>query len=297
MKHLAPAALLAFTMAVSGNCRLCLYGPDNMVFDRSGNVYLVDTDHRQHSRVLKLSPDGAVLGDWRVFAQAPGDRNGPEGIAIDSAGEVFVTDAGRQRVLVLSPQGALLRMVGASPASFPDLGHIAIDGDNNVYIAQAGPNLIEKFASDGRLVGSWQLERSPLGPAAFAGPQTIAARADGTVVVEHWPMRRVDVFSPAGQLIFAFGHKGADRGGFMETAGLAVDRAGNIYVADIALHRVQKFDSQGRWVATIGNSPEDNLFGEGPGSVAVDRDGNLYSADGSSVVKYAQDGTVLARWQ
>jgi sugar lactone lactonase YvrE len=83
----------------------------------------------------------------------------------------------------------------------------------------------------------------------------------------------------------------------METAGLAVDRAGDIYVADIGLHRVQKFDPRGRWLAVIGNLPGSALFSDGPGSVAVDSDENLYSADGSSLVKYAQDGTVLARWQ
>jgi hypothetical protein len=80
-------------------CSLCLYGPDNMVFEGRGRIYLVDTDHESRSRILELSADGKKLADWRVFTDAPHSRNGPEGIALDRTGDVLVTDAGAQRFI------------------------------------------------------------------------------------------------------------------------------------------------------------------------------------------------------
>jgi DNA-binding beta-propeller fold protein YncE len=267
-----------------------------MVFDRVGNVYLVDTDQKANSRVLKLSPDGKKLAEWRVFAYTAGVRNGPEGIAVAHNGDFLVTDAGAGRVLELTPDGRIYGTLGGPKQTFTDLGHIAVDRDGNVYVAQAEPNSIQVFSAEGTLVTTWHRDR---GSAAdqWGGPESIAVLGGNDLVVEDWHNRRIEILSAQGRTIQIFGRAGRGPGEFVDTAGLYVDSAGRIYVADIALHRIQIFDRNGDLVSSIANTQDHHLFDVGPGGVAVDEFGNFYSPDGLSIVKYSLEGRLLARWR
>jgi len=276
-------------------CTICFYGPDNMVFDGAGNVYVTDTDGKQRSRLVELSPDGRVLGQWHVFANGSGNRFGPEGIGRTAKGTILVTDAGSEHILELSPGGTLQGNFGGADRTFPDLGHIAVDLAGNVYVSQAAPNTIQKFAADGTLLATWHRQRGA-GAGEWGGPETIAAQPNGNVVLEDWRNRRIEILDPSGNTVASFGGAGKALGQFTNTAGLGTDAEGNIYVADAALHRVQKFDSHGRFVKVIANTPATLVFEEGPSAVAIDSNGNLYSPDGVSIVKYTQDGALLMRW-
>ena len=94
------------------DCQLCFYGLENMVFDRAGVIYITDTNHKNESRVLKLSKDGNRLNEWHLFEAVPGKRSGPEGIAMDGAGNLYVTDGGSRSVLKVSPAGEILMRIG-----------------------------------------------------------------------------------------------------------------------------------------------------------------------------------------
>lgn len=277
-------------------CAICFYGPDNMVFDRAGNVYVTDTDGGSHSRLVKLSPGGRLLSQWHVFVAGSGGRNGPEGIAMAADGTILVTDAASKHILKISPAGAPIGTFGGTTGSFSDLGHVAISDAGDVYVSQAQPNTIEKFAADGILTATWHRPRGA-GAAQWGGPETIAVQPNENLVVEDWRNHRVEILDPSGKTIVVFGHAGRGPGEFVNTAGLGTDDDGNIYVADEALHRVQKFDAQGRLVRIIANTAESLLFETGPSAVAVDHRGDLYSPDGLSLVKYTQDGKLLARWR
>lgn len=282
-------------MAISAgptSCTLCLFGPDNMVFDHAGHIYLTDTDSKRHSRLLELSSTGSVLKQWNVFTMRAGARNGPEGIALTKDGTILVTDGGASRILAIQPNSTVVRTFAAD-APFEDLGHLAVDSKGNVYVAEAAPTQIYKFSSSGHLLARW---RRPKGKGAndWSGPQTIAVQPNDNVVIEDWANRRIQILSPSGQTLTTFGGPGRTPGHFLVSAGLAVNSRGNIYVADIALHRLQEFDRNGRFVRVIPSNKRP-LFTEGPSAVAVDRTGNLYVADGQSVLKLSTNGTPLAR--
>jgi DNA-binding beta-propeller fold protein YncE len=208
----------------------------------------------------------------------------------------LVTDAGAGRVLELAPDGRIDGALGGPNERFTDLGHIAVDRDGNIYVAQAAPNSIQVFSPQGKLVTTWHRDR---GSAAdqWGGPESIAVLGGNDLVVEDWHNRRIEILSSEGETIRIFGRAGRGPGEFVDTAGLYVDSAGRIYVADIALHRIQIFDRNGNLVSTIANTQAHHLFDEGPGGVAVDEFGNLYSPDGLSIVKYSREGRLLARWR
>ena len=280
--------------ALAVACNLCLYGPDNMAFDAKGALYVTDSDGETHSRILRLADDGTVLWSWDQFAYVKGARNGPEGIAVDDAGMVFVTDGGASKVLELFPGGKIVRTLGNGAVRFTDLGHIAVDRTGNVYVAEAGPNSILKFSRAGTLLAQWHRAKGA-GAGEWGGPETIATQPTGNLVLEDWANRRIEILSSDGATVSIFGKAGRGPGEFLNSAGLGVDAQGNIYVADAALRRVQKFDSNGQFMSVVA---DERVFQYGgPTAVAIDSNGDLYSPDGKSIVKYSQHGNVLARWQ
>lgn len=282
-------------VAPSSPCRLCLYQPDNMAFDRRGNIYLVDTDHEHRSRVLKLSPAGLELADWRVFTDGPGTDNGPNGIAIDQNGNIYVPDGAAQRVLKLSAAGKVIRVFGPVKGSFKYV-HVTVDAGGDVYVVEPEQNAIEKFSPQGVLLARWYRERGS-GADQWHEPQTIAIGRDGTLVILDWGNDRIEVLSNSGATRLIFHAAGAPGEGLVSSSGACTDDSGDIYVADYQHGRVKEFDPKGHLLKTIGNHGEHRIFEHAPFSLACGRDGNLYSADGLSIVKYSKDGVVLARWR
>ena len=266
-----------------------------MVFDHAGNIYVTDTDNKTRSRLLELSADGKVRNQWRQFTFSPGARNGPEGLAITAGQTLLVTDGGASRILKIDRTRGVVGTFGTG-VRFEDLGHIAVDRNGNVYVAEAGPNLIYKFSSNGRLLSRWYRPKGS-GRDQWGGPETIAVQPNGNVVVEDWKNRRIEIVSSSGRTIKIFGGEGRSLGRFLLTAGIRVDSVGNIYVTDMALHRLQKFDVHGRFVRVIANTPQRRIFTNGPTAVAVDDTGAIYTPDGLSLLKLSQSGTVLSRWR
>jgi sugar lactone lactonase YvrE len=284
----------------NSSCELCFYRPDNMVFDAEGNAYITDSDHESRSRVLKVSPDGKKIAEWRVFKKVPGMRNGPEGIAIDHDGNILVTDGGPSRVLKVSPAGKVLGQIGDS-RMFSDLGHIAVGSSGNIYVSEAGPNTIQEFSPQGKRIAIWKSAKGS-GPQQWNGPETIAGRTDGTLIVEDTSNRRIDVLSPSGHILFSFVGANLEEG-------INVDHAGNIYAADWKPRRIQKFDASGNLLAIFKNNdsgvplftaiPQKDFSNgyPGPAGVTVDEHGNMYTVDGLTIVKLSLDGHLLARWR
>lgn len=277
------------------SCRLCLYQPDNMAFDAQGNVYLVDTDHKHRSRILKLSPTGKELADWRVFTDGPGSDNGPNGIAIDKEGNIYAPDGAAQRVLKLSPAGKVIQMFGPMKGSFKYI-HLAVDDGGDVYVVEPEQDAIEKFSSNGTLLARWHRQRGS-GVDQWHEPQTISVGKDGNLILLDWGNDRIEVLSPSGETRLTFRAAGAPDEGLVSSSGACTDRDGDIYVADYQRNRVKEYHSNGYLLKTIGNDGKRKIFAHAPFSIACGRDGNLYSADGLTVVKYSKDGVVLARWQ
>ncbi|HEX6809756.1 MAG TPA: NHL repeat-containing protein [Gemmatimonadaceae bacterium] len=278
-------------------CRLCLYGPDNMAFDTAGNVYLVDTDHKARSRVLKLSPEGRLLAEWHVFDSASGRNNGPDGIALDREGNIFVVDRGGVQILKLSPAGRVLAKFRGFPARAFDFGgHVAIGKQGEVYGVAAARNLTLKFSPQGNVVARWHRAQGP-GLDQWHNPETISVDNDGNLVIADWGNVRILTLSPNGHTVRAFAAVPNEPLNVSSVSGAVVGRDGNIYVADYQLLRIQEFTSHGRLLATIGNTPGNTLFEKAPNSIAIDPQGVLYATDGLSVVKFSRDGKLLARWQ
>ena len=60
-------------------------------------------------RVVRLSPDGAYLGEWGAPGTGPGQFHFPHSVAVDSQGRVYVADRENNRVQIFDAEGTYLK--------------------------------------------------------------------------------------------------------------------------------------------------------------------------------------------
>jgi hypothetical protein len=335
--------------------------PTGIAADAAGNVYVADPSN---SRVQKFDSTGHFLRMWGrdVVASGPGDTStdrfeicvagldtcqvgvtgdlggemtNPHSIAVDSEGNVYVSDSGNLRILKFNSAGTFLLAWGkdvvdngandgfeicdpsldtcqsGAPATGPG-GELA--GPNvisaaagSVYVTDGGDHgRIQKFDSNGHFLRMWGRDVVASGPGNTSDASfeicTIAANcktADGTM-------------GRAGELD--------------DTTGIAVDPAGDVYVGEINFfgRRVQKFDSNGNFLRLWGKNvvsagpgdtgtgpeicvagvdtcqhgesgPEAGALGS-PLGIATDAAGAVYIADGGRIQKFDSSGNFLRLW-
>jgi trimeric autotransporter adhesin len=229
--------------------------------DRSGNIYLSDTDHH---RVRKVAPGGTIStlagtgvagssGDGGPAAKA--QLNLPYGLAVDANGNVYVADAGNNCVRRISPDGTITTVAGTgAKGSAGDGGlavhaqlltprNLALDAAGNLYISEFEGQRVRKVGLNGAI-------------GAVAGTGVAGFRGDGGQAT-------------AAQLAYP--------------AGLAVDSAGALYIADSQNQRVRKVSAMGIITTVLGGSPATGLLT--PTTVAVDAWGTIYVGDQSHIVR------------
>jgi sugar lactone lactonase YvrE len=253
--------------------------------DEEGNAYIA---HRG-GNIVKLSPEGIMLATWSPeFSSSPG----PEGIAVDAGGRIYVSDSGRRRIMVLSPGGNLLTAWEVPGDSEPRHSHLlAVDGQGNVYMTHYRSNRVLKYSSTGKLLTEW---------AAYS-PTGVAADRDGNIyVVDHsYKTPAIQKYSATGRLLARVGEFGEQPGNLKNPERVAVDEQGNVYVSDGDNRRIQKLSPEGKPLAIW----QTGVFY--PAGLAVDRQGNIYvggwnksTADDSPyMIKISPEGRVLTVWR
>ncbi len=142
--------------------------PSGLAIDSSNNVYIADTFN---DRIRKVTTDGNIAtfagngdtgyaGDGGLATSAT--LNGPEGIAIDTQGNIYIADGTNNRVRKVTTDGKITTIAGSNtaggfsgdggPAVNALLNHprgVAVDGAGNVYIADCFNNRIRMITKDG----------------------------------------------------------------------------------------------------------------------------------------------------
>lgn len=280
------------TVAGPGQAGFGLDRPMGLAVDPAGNVYIADVGPPEtagHPQVLKVDPSGTmttVAGNGQTgFSGDGGPATSAElamspygliGLALDSAGNLFVADDGNRRVRKVDRSGKIATVAGN--------GRSGISGDGGpATSAQLGAvSGLAVNSSGGLLIAGGLSDRVRL-----VGPTGLVTTVAGSVRDPFCAGRDVgDCFNTGPN----FGGDGgpATMAKLATPTGLAVDSTGSIYIADTNNRRVRKVDSSGT-ITTVAGGPEGGFGGDGgPATqaelnvamgVATDSAGNLYVAD------------------
>lgn len=241
--------------------------------------------------------------------------NHPFGITVDAAGNVYIADQGNNVIRKMAPSALVTTFAGMAgiqgaangadtAASFYKPFGVATDASGNVYVADAGNNLIRIITPAG-LVSTFA-GRGAAGAAngkdtaTFNSPLGVAVDGSGNVYVADYGNNLIRKITPAGVVstLAGTGAAGADNGAgniatFNLPEGVAVDAAGNVYVADNGNDLIRKITPEGVVSTLAGSGGAGSAGGTGtaasfnsPFGVAADGAGNVYVADsGNNLIR------------
>ncbi len=173
-----------------------------------------------------------------------GQFDGPRGIAIDTAGNIFVADTNNGRIEKFSPSGVFITSMGTKGNGHGQFGGpsgLAVDHCGYIYVAEALNHRVQKLAPNGTFMAEW----AP----GFYGPGRIAIGPDDSIYVVDSGRTRIVKFSPDGRVLTEWGSGGHGDGQFADHTSVAVDPASNkVYVADPVNSRIQLFDPDGKFL-------------------------------------------------
>ncbi|MCB1888251.1 MAG: 6-bladed beta-propeller [Rhodocyclaceae bacterium] len=249
----------------------------------------------ENNFVRDADADGALVRLFRWIAglasSNPVTLQRPQGIAVDAAGRVFVSDVSRAAVFVFDPVAGELRLLEYANGlqRFINPVGVVTDPDGSLWVADAELAIIAHLSPDGDplpAIGKGQLGR-PTG--------LVRNPADGHLLVADTQAHKILEFTPGGDLVRTIGERGHDAGQFNFPTYLAL--AGErLYVTDTMNSRVQILHlASGEFVQSVGRRGlyTGNLVR--PKGVATDTDGNVYIVESlyDNLLIFNEDGQFL----
>lgn len=170
--------------------------------DNDGNVLLTDICNHCICQVSRTGAASTVAGNGETdFIDGKGQNSSfhsPHGVAIDSKGNVIVADSRNHRIREITSDGNVTTLAGngdeistdgqGAHSSFNFPHGVAVDGDDNIIVADSGGNCIRMVTRTGRVTtlagsGIAEFTDGPGAIAAFNGPGGIAVDGHGNVIV------------------------------------------------------------------------------------------------------------------
>jgi DNA-binding beta-propeller fold protein YncE len=97
------------TPGVAGDGPNQLNGPSDVLVAPNGDIFVADGHGKgTNDRIVKYSPSGKFLKTWGHHGSGPGEFDVTHGLAMDSAGRLFVADRSNSRIQIFDPDGKLL---------------------------------------------------------------------------------------------------------------------------------------------------------------------------------------------
>ncbi|HEY2038483.1 MAG TPA: Ig-like domain repeat protein, partial [Edaphobacter sp.] len=332
---LAAASISAQSPAI--NAPLLL--PSAIAFDASGNLYIAET--AKHV-VRKIDPSGNVTVAAGTGTQGyDGDTgqaklallDSPEGLAVDVTG-LYIADTHNHRIRKVDlTSGVITTIAGSSlPGAGGDDGlaqkatlnrpmSLALDGRNNLYIADAGSHRIRRIEAAtgiittvaGAGIQGYGGDSGSALTALLDSPEGLAVDASGNLYLSdthNQRIRRVDATSGTITTIAGtgrFGYAGDSGTSAMAQLalprGISFDSQGNIYIADSANHRIRRIDGATGEISTIAGDGTQSFAGDGdaperaslnsPRATTISQGGLLTAADtGNQRVRQVSSGSI-----
>ena len=234
----------SFNSQLTGDSRGTFSDGRGLDINAAGEIVVADGASNQ---ITVFNPDGSFKSQWTWVAdtsQTPTvytKLNRPADVAIDSAGNIYVTDLFFNRIVKFNSQGATITIWGATgngngEFNFPS--GITIY-DETVYVTETGNSRVQAFSRS--CVYQGQFGSIGGGNGQFSSPYDVDTDALGYIYVTDYDNNRVQKFTPALVYLAQFGELGTGNGQLSGPAGIAVHANGNVSVMDRINSRIQTF--------------------------------------------------------
>lgn len=278
--------------------------PQAVSADGAGGFYIASNQNR----VYHVTADGTLTTVAGTGIIGFSGDNGPassaqfnyiQGVAVDSAGNVFISDSKNNRVRKVTPSGVITTVAGngasglsgdGGPATSAHLSGprgLAVDPAGDLLIADAGNNVVRMVTTAGVMktvagngTGGLSGDGGPATSAALNGPVAIAADSSGNLYIADRHNNRIRMVNSAGVISTLTGSS--------LPGGVAVDPSGNVFIADSGNNRIRMVTPAGVISIVAGNGTA-GFSGDGgpataaqlvlPVDVSVDAGGNVFVAD------------------
>ena len=280
--------------------------------------------------LLALALSGSALGQtYTIYTVAgngtagfSGDNgpatnaqlHGPYGVAVDSNGNLYISDPGNNVVRKVSSSVISTAAGNHTPGYSGDNQSptgaqlnapygVAVDSAGNLYIADSANNVIRKVSKGlistvaGNGTTGYTGDHSQATSAQLATPEGVAVDSAGNIYIADFGNNVIREVS-SGQIATTAGNGGYGYGGdgnqatsaeLYQPVSVAVDSAGNLYIADSVNSRIRKVSASSGQITTVAGNGTSGFAGDGstatsaelnqPLGVAVDSAGNIYIAD------------------
>jgi uncharacterized protein (TIGR03437 family) len=269
-----------------------LNAPLGLAFDAAGNLYIADS---LNNRVRMVNPQGIITtfagngavgspGFWGDFGPATAaSMHIPAGVAVDSAGNVYIAVASDNTVRIVTTDGNINIFAGLGGSNSGYCGDYAANvTGNTTTVTNAG------VPSKACLTGPEDVAIGPKGAILIADTgngiiRSVASPNTSTAVIS--------TISGIGGNIGLSGDGTATSLSMLSPFDVTADSSGNIYVAEFGTNRIRKIDTSGNITTAVGNGiqgfagdggPENKVEMNLPTGVAVDGSGNIYFADSNN---------------
>jgi hypothetical protein len=300
----------SFTVAISGTGPFTfqwqfngLNLPNGIIATVAGDVY-VNTNRGYGG----YSGDGGLAINAALW--------GPEGVAVDPSGNLFIADRGNDRIRQVGTDGIITTVAGNGTFGYSGDGGIAtnaelrypsgvaVDTSGNLFIADQFNNRIRKVGTNGIIstvagngINGYSGDGGPATSAELNYPAGVAMGAIGNLFIADSTNNRVRKVGTDGIITTVAGNGIGGYSGDGGTAtnaelnypqGVAVDTSGNLFIADQLNYRIRKVGTNGI-ITTVAGNGIGGYSGDGgaatdaglywPTGVALDASGNLLIAD------------------
>jgi len=308
---------------------LTLSNPRYIAIDASGALYISDDTDNVVAKVAKgvisvVAGTGEPGYDGTGFGALAVQLNGPQGIAFDGAGDLFIADSGNYRIRKVSG-GITYTIAGngvtgfsgdnglATTAELNSPAAVAVDSAGNIYIADTANQRVRKVSAGvittvaGNGLSGYNGDGGPASSASLYSPSGLVLDLAGNLYIGgDNRVRKVSggvITTVAGTGVGGFsGDNGPATAAQINFLGdLAVDSAGSIYIGDYYNNRIRKVANG--IITTIAGHDQAGYSGDNgpavyallarPSGVATDSSGSLYIADTfSGVVRRIANGSI-----
>jgi uncharacterized protein (TIGR03437 family) len=268
-----------------------LWGPSDIVFDASGNLYFSDTTNNRIRDITNPGTasaiidtvagngNGGYLGDGSAASNTTTELFNPNGLAFDSQHNLDIADTGNFVIRQISTSGVINTVAGdnslgggysgddgpATGAQLANPSGVAVDSGGNIYIADPDNNVI----------------RVVCGAVAPVPPACTNLSAGEINTMAGNQAKGASYTGDGGAAINAL---------LNDPVALAVDASGNLYISDSGNNAIRKVDTHGIITTVVGDGtgnagfvgdggPATEAELNGPKGIAFDTYGNLYIAD------------------